>query len=346
MWNISESVAMVAINDHNPSRYKPKIKRNDLMNYENDLRKSLNQPELLDINTESTEIQLEPTITNDQFVFDINYDKVEIIDMYIKIYPNNPDCDFNDILNNCNTHNFFEIKAGGNTILLMSLRQIILLAKYLSLNVSYEDNSINIPIPFKQIFFSKNFPLYKTELMNLQILIRLHDISNTQLIYNVKKPKSMKIYEFYINNIIHFSVQESCARKIKLNIRLVGKMILFKIFSSEITPPVVNEVKLYLNNFDPIIYDRQKDEILEYYVYGTKYYGISLCENLLHKKDIKNIFREDEKYVSGINFSRINDIELEICGSEDLNECRFEITTIIVNRLHFMSGMIGLKYAC
>lgn len=346
MLNKSETIAMVAISDNNPSKYKPKIKRNDLVNYENDLRKSLNQTELLDINTETIEMKIESTVINNKFIFYIPYDKVEIIDMYIKIYPNNPGCDFYDILDNCIINNFFEIKVGGGIILSMSLQQIILLSKYLSLDVSYEDNSINIPIPFKQFFFSKYFPLYKMEYMNLQILIRLNDISNAQLIYNVKKPKSMKIYELYVNNIIHFNIQESCARKFKLNTRLIGKMILFKIFDSKIISPVVDKVKLYLNNFSPIIYDSQKNEILEYYVYGTRYYAISLCENLLYKKDIKKILREDEKYISGINFSRINDVEIEICGSENLNECRFEIITIVVNRLQFMSGMIGLKYSC
>ncbi|AVG45941.1 hypothetical protein [Acanthamoeba polyphaga mimivirus] len=344
MWDISESVAMVAINDHNPSKYRPKTRRNDLVDYENDLRKSLNQSEVLDINTESIEMRLEPTLGNDQFIFDIPYDKVEIMDMYVKIYPNNPDYDFYDILDNCTINNFIEIKTGGSIILSMSLQQIILLAKYLSLDVSYEDNSINIPIPFKQFFFSKNFPLYKMEHMHLQISIKMNDISHTQLIYNTKKPKSIKMYEFYVNNIIHLHIQESCTKKFTLHARLIGKVILFKISSLEIISPVIDEIKLYLNNFNPIVYDRQRDEILEYYVYGTKYYGISLCENLLCKKDIKKIFRENEKCVNGINFSRIDDVEIEICGSEDLNVCRFEIVTILVNRLHFASGMVGLKY--
>nr|URM62438.1 hypothetical protein [Mimivirus sp.] len=161
MWDISESVAMVAINDHNPSKYRPKTRRNDLVDYENDLRKSLNQSEVLDINTESIEMRLEPTLGNDQFIFDIPYDKVEITDMRVKIYPNNPDYDFYDILDNCTINNFIEIKTGGSIILSMSLQQIILLAKYLSLDVSYEDNSINIPIPFKQFFLVKIFLFIK-----------------------------------------------------------------------------------------------------------------------------------------------------------------------------------------
>ncbi|ANB51156.1 hypothetical protein [Powai lake megavirus] len=208
---------------------------------------------------------------NDQFIFDIPYDKVEIMNMYVKIYPNNPDYDFYDILDNCTINNFIEIKTGGNTILSMSLQQIILLAKYLSLNVSYEDNSINIPIPFKQFFFSKNFPIYKMEYMHLQILIKINDISHTQLVYNTKKPKSIKMYEFYVNNIIHLHMQESHTKKFTLRTRLIGKVILFKISNSEIISPVVDEIKLYLNNFNPIVYDRQKNEILEYYVYGAKY---------------------------------------------------------------------------
>ncbi|AGF85605.1 hypothetical protein QJ854_gp177 [Moumouvirus goulette] len=351
MTSESETFASLAIGAFK-SKYVPKLQRDNITNYEDDLRKLLSRSN--DENLLFNDLEYENKIKDFpdcQRIYELQFyeptNKSELVSLNLEIKFKNYNEDILIYMDKIQ----FVIEIGGNIILKTSLENVIMLSKYLGINITYENDITIIPIPFKQLFFCENFPLYKLKYMTMNIKI----YNNSQYInclsfnYQTKKLFNPDEFSFLPKRIIFFQGQQSKYKShIKLNFNLVCKVIMFSIeYNNErfVQPPQINQIKLYLNNLKPIIYDFNDNEILEYNIFGKKYYAISLCKELVYKKDIKKLFKDEENIPTGINFSRLDDVDMSIICNDDITGCLINLATISINEINFSNGMAGLKFA-
>uniref|UniRef100_A0A6G6AC18 Uncharacterized protein n=1 Tax=Borely moumouvirus TaxID=2712067 RepID=A0A6G6AC18_9VIRU len=349
---MSEFIAQIAVTDNFKSKYVPKSRRNDIINYEDDLRKFLenyseNEESLFnDMEYKSNKIDLDYY----QKIYALElYDpenKSEIVSMNLEIGLENYNENFGENSNKI----AFSIEIGGSIIFHTNLENIIMLSKYLGMDTIYENDKIIIPIPLKQLFFCKNFPFYKLKYSSMCIKIYNDNgyINRLGFGYQTKTLTNPNKLSFLPKRIVVFQVQQDEYKPlIRLNFNGLCKVIMFNIEydREKLIDPQINQIKLYLNNHRPIVYDLDDGEILEYHIFGKKYYAISLCKQLVYKKDIKKIFKDEEDILTGINFSRLDDVDIEIiCDDADIYGSIIKFATISVNELNFMEGMAGLKY--
>lgn len=349
---LSEFIAQMAVIDHFKSKYVPKSKRDDITNYEDDLRKFLeknseNEDALFnDMEYKSNKIDLD----HYQKIYELELldpkNKSEIVSMNLEIGLENYNENFGENTNKIT----FSIEIGGNIILHTNLENIIMLSKYLNMDIIYENDKIIIPIPLKQLFFCNNFPFYKLKYSSMCIKVYNNNgyINRLELNYQTKILTNPNKLSFLPKRIVVFQAQQDEYKSlIRLNFNGLCKVIMFNIEydKEKIIDPQINQIKLYLNKNKPIVYDLDDGEILEYHIFGKEYYAISLCKQLVYKKDIKKIFKDEEDIPTGINFSRLDDVEIEIiCDDADIYGSIIKFATISVNELNFMEGMASLKY--
>ncbi|AGC01694.1 hypothetical protein H012_gp771 [Acanthamoeba polyphaga moumouvirus] len=350
MLSDSETIAQMS-NGVYKHKYVPKSQRDNITNYEEDLRKFLlknsNEDLLNDMEYETNIIDFPYCQKVYELIFSDPENKSELVSMNLEIKFKNYNEDFLDRTNEIQ----FEIEIGKYIILRTNLENIIMLSKYLGMDITYENDVTIIPIPLKQLFFCKNFPLYKLKYMTTIIKIYNNSdyINHLTFNYQTKNLFNPNKFSYLPKRIIFFqSQQKKYKSRMKLNFKLVCKVIMFTIeYDNEkfLNPPQVNQIKLYLNNNRPIIYHLDSEEILEYNIFGKKYYAISLCKELVHKKDIKKIFRDEENIPTGINFSRIENKKISvICDDYDISGCFINFAVISINELNFSNGMTGLKF--
>ncbi|BCS83370.1 hypothetical protein QLL95_gp0753 [Cotonvirus japonicus] len=345
----SEIHAKIATTNNHPSEFTFKTDRDMIKTYDLDLRQELEIKESLKFDdfSEYTEINLISQCSDKNYTMGISFTNCEIYKITLKIHTKIIDEDVLEKIRDLN----FTIEIGGCIIFRSTLDKIILFAKYLEMEVTQYGDYIYVPVPLTYFFFMKKIPLQKFKYHMFKILLEKHNfIENVESVCHIRKNDNYNdSYNIVIKNIL--DIREIYIKTYKtyipFKINLIAKMILIELKHDDVIDPTINRIELHINcQNDPIVYEMDFDEIIVYNILGKKYYGISLCRELLYKKDIKRLFTDDIKCVSGINFSRIETAGISILGSDNLYKCQFILHFFLINKLIIQNDMLSLKYGC
>ena len=291
-----------------------------------------------------------------KYVFQIPQEKIKIFNFYLKIKLLNFNQNINEIIN---LESFIEIIANGNTVSKNKLEAEILLAKIKGKKIICNDKYIILPLILTDLFCKKKFPIYLLKYSPFNInLCGKKLVTDITLIYNYIYKEKYNIdsqknllwnilitnQKFY-NYLGSFKINESGPTKMLFfNINLPGILK-----EENLINPEIYEIRLFLNNLKPIIYNELQGDILKLKLFNKTYFGISLSPNYIYKSDIKKIFDEDlisEKSNYGINFSRIVDTRVEFDSNCPLNEALISTIKIGTNSITFSNGIVFIKYVC
>ena len=254
---------------------------------------------------------LDANSTENEFNFDLSYsnNEIHIIDQVLICFQNGELENWNDIFNSK-----IDFLIGGclvNTNSSFTMEYNLLLNKLMDQHIVRDDSNILIPLSQMNMLIN-NFKKYtKFDGFNCCIL----------------KNHSIK-FAIYSKDISY--------------LKNVAKLIIIKIKSNEQDFLNIHKINLYLNFCSPITYNIYDNEIIEINNFGNKFFVIALSPSFKNSKNLcDNLkFGNLDKY--GINFTRINDVSLEILDVKD--EVEFELCTLHANVVQIMDGMIGTKY--
>ena len=277
-----------------------------------------------------------------------------ILEFYFNEYENN----YHDLL----TTNI-KFSIGGNNIngTMIKMEYNILLCELMGKKMVIENNTVKInSCHFEQLKnnFQKNnkiyqcngFPLFVAMFHNLSIDI-FSNIPNIGMIIKHRKINNQnyieemqgKDYEFPIigiREINDINIINSISQNLCIN--LIGKFMIIKLKCEDDSLINLHQINLFLNKLSPIEYNIYLDEIKELNMFENRYFIISMSPLFKNIKDLSNNLKNGNIGKYGINFSRMDNINIEINDIKD--NIKIDICFFYLNIVTLKSGMIGGKF--
>ena len=310
-----------------------------------------------------------------------NNSKKQISDMYIKVFYNDYG---DDILSKI--MDFHIVTTFGNNIFSsMDISINLFFSSLMGKEIIEKEDGILFPVIILNFFNKERFPLNKLVYHDVKITI-LNGISNKMELYYEYEYADINMdisvmWDSIISKCRKLTLDGTHCKKssIYLNMKLVVKFIFFEFYSKIelFGTPILNEVKLYLDDLPPIIFRSELDEIMRFDIHGKTLYGISLSPEYRTQEDLKYIMNQktceleqthelkkylDQKYrisvqtekdfikddiffqQNGINFSKVDRQFITFNIDCDCNDMDIKITYLNANRIIMTSGMVGFKY--
>jgi len=172
-----------------------------------------------------------------------------------------------------------------------------------------------------------------------QIIIKYKDVCDMNFFDKISHDYIFPIFGLNVQN----NIQIINGFTENLNLSLITKFIIIKLKHIDHDLIDIHNINLYLNNCDPITYNIYMDEIKEITIFGNRYIILSVSPDFKNIIKLSDSLRNGDIGNHGIDFSRINHVNLEIKNISD--NVKLDVCHAYMNIVKIIDGMCGRSFA-